>query len=213
MKLLKTAFVSSLLVVSQSAYSAGINQFLYFGLGTTNNQYQDLNFSPDIDTTQIAPLEYKDTDSASGLKLLAGYQFNQYVAIESGFTWYGSGSYKLISETADEQGVRSVSTKLTGNFETFSVDIKAVGTIPVSENFFLKGSLGGTYWDNDYTFLSGSVGNYESKSKQDSGVSPAVAVGVGYGFNHHSALTLEYETTEIASVTTNSIAATLLLRF
>ncbi|MBU2894004.1 outer membrane beta-barrel protein [Colwellia sp. D2M02] len=209
MKSLKTILITSLSCLSLNAFANNANQFTYFGVSLQNSSYDDINFHPQVDTSALSPLEYHESTSKTGWKLFAGHQFNRYLAVEGALASFGSANFSV----TEEQANGTMKTLHQGSFDTMGLDIRAVGTYPITDNLFLKAHLGALLWDNDFTFLTNSSNELDTQKKSDTGVSLTTGLGIAYAFNNSVALSLDYETTEIAHIATKNLGLSVLFRF
>lgn len=203
--------VSSLFTLNAAANTA--NQFDYFGISFQNNSYDDLNFSPQIKTSELTPLLYDSSASASGWRGFVGHQFNRYIAFEAGITSFGAAKFNVKQKEIDSDGKITYSTVYSGKFKTLAGDLRAVATYPLNNRLFLKAHIGAYLWDNEFSTLIGEVDAPQIEKLNDTGVSLLTGIGVGYGFNSQFAVSLDFENTEIANITTNSLSLSLLARF
>jgi opacity protein-like surface antigen len=138
-------------------------------------------------TTNTAPRAYvgvgvatADSITVGGYKadakIFGGYEFNQNVGIEAGYTNFGSTDF---SRSANGQSV-SGSTKGYGTY------IAGKYNLPINEQFSAYGKLGLAYSERKY---SNSLGmNYND---HDTGA--YAGLGVQYNVKQNVALTAEYE--------------------
>lgn len=205
-------FIFSLWLSSTNVFAASANQFDYVGLAIQYNSYDNINFTPTIDTETLSPLLYKDSTGNVGYRAFVGYQFNRYFAIEGGVTSYGDADFK-VKEENQSNGVTTYKTLHKGSFSTLAGDIRLVGTYPISEKVFLKASVGAVAWDTDHQTLIQDNNNLSVEKESDSGMTALMSAGIGYGFNRSSAVTFEVEKTEIKSINTHNISLSFMFRF
>jgi len=213
MKLLCKTAICVLSFVSLNTAAKNANQFSYIGINFQKNSYDDLNLSPNIDTTQLTPLKYDEKTSESGYRGLVGYQFNRYIAVETGITSFGKASFSLEEDQTDTNGNITQKTIQGGEFSTLAADIRAIGTYPINNSLFIKAQVGILAWNNDMSILVEGVEGFSTQKESDSGVSLLTGLGVGYGFNDSMAITFDFERTEIAEITTKILGVSLLVRF
>lgn len=213
MKIVSKTVVAVLSVLSVSAQAKDVNEFNYFGVGFQHNSYDHLDFSPQLEASVLAPLRLDDTSSSIGIRGFAGHQFNRYLAIEGGVTSYGDASFSVIEQGTDADGNTTSDTLQSGEFETLAADVRIIGTYSLDGRLFLKAHLGALAWDNEFTFLTGDPEALNTATDSDSGVSLLTGLGVGYGFNNSIAISLDYQKTEIAKISTENLAVSLLIRF
>lgn len=212
MKLLRTSIIAVLGLSIFSAVAADRNQFTYTGLSYQHHSYDNLNFSPGIDVSELAS-QYNDSTSETGWRGFIGYQFNRYMAIEAGVTSFGKASFSITEEVTDANGKSTFNTLHSGSFKTIAGDVRAIATYPINDNLFLKAQVGALLWDNEFTSLAGTLDDLSTVKQTDNGVSLLAGAGIGYGFNNVFAITFDFEQTEIAEITTQNLALSLLVRF
>ncbi|WOC27814.1 outer membrane beta-barrel protein [Pseudoalteromonas sp. N1230-9] len=188
------------------------NEFSYFGLALQNNNY-DINFIPSIEQGSFAPLNYSDEQSGKGFRGFYGYQFNQYFAVEVGLGLPGEANFNIYRDTVNNKNEPTKETVYEGDFKTLSFDTRIIATYPITGSFFLRAHAGAYVWDNDFSYLQESAESYSVVEKSDTGVSLLTGFGVGYGFNDNVAATIDYEKTDIADISTQTIVASLVFRF
>ncbi|HSW70326.1 MAG TPA: outer membrane beta-barrel protein [Gammaproteobacteria bacterium] len=148
----------------------------YFGLmvGQSNlhGQNQSVTISPGVVET------VKPQGSGVGSSLLAGYNMNEYAAIEGGFIYYSSMSYKTNTFS------NNVKTR-AGSF-----DILGKGMLPIWDSGFdIFGKLGGAYF---FTKTSGKVQSVSIGTSTSSVFRPMAAIGVSYDMTQNWVADLSY---------------------
>ena len=120
--------------------------------------------------------------SDTGFRLLAGYQFMKYFAVEAEYVDGGS---------PDDGGLK---------IDLSGFNLSAMGMLPLGEQFDLYAKLGMIWWDAKAHGFG-----------KDSGEDFSWAVGAGYSFTDQFGVRLEYQGFEIEDTDTAdlfSIAAT-----
>ncbi len=213
MKLFREIIIGSLCFISINAVANNANQFDYLGIAFQNHSYDSLNFSPDIDTAGLDPLVYKTNSSATGFRGFIGHQFNRYVAVEAGVTSFGKANFSLIEQGKDPKGKSLDTTIHNGDFKTLAGDIRIIGTFPLSDSLFVKAHLGALAWDNELTILAQGAEDLLVEKRSETGISLLTGLGLGYGFNKVLAVSLDFERTEIANISTQSLGLSIFLQF
>ena len=213
MQLLSKTLISILSFFSVNTMASNPNSFDYFGLSFQQNSYDDLNFLPGINASELAPLIYNDSSSGKGNRLFLGHQFNRYIAIESGVTSLGKAKFSVIQEETDDDGNTEKTTVQSGSFKTIAGDLGIVGTLPVSDHMFLKAHIGAYLWDNEFTVLSRSNDLFITEKTSESDVSLLTGLGIGYGFNDAIAISLDFKRTKIAELTNQNINLSIFMKF
>ena len=88
--------------VTTSAKTNAINTGWYIGLGLGASAYSDGDMGKDFATEKFVV----DDNTATGVKLYAGYKFNSIVAVEATFIQYGTYSFK------NEKGSDTITTEI-----------------------------------------------------------------------------------------------------
>ncbi|NMH66593.1 outer membrane beta-barrel protein [Shewanella salipaludis] len=213
MKLLASTIVGALGILSMNAFASELNEFDYLGINLQHNSYDKLNFAPNVDTAGLTPLVYDADSAATGFRGFVGHQFNRYLAVEAGVTSFGEASFAVMEKQTDSAGKTKNKTIHSGDFSTLAGDIRMIVTYPLSGSLFLKAHLGALVWDNEFsTLVQGSDGLVVQKTS-DNGVSLLTGIGAGYGFNKKFAMSLDFERTDIASITTQNLSLAFIMRF
>jgi OOP family OmpA-OmpF porin len=113
-------------------------------------------------------------------KVLGGYQFMKWVALEGTITDLGGPDTKTDSLINVYDDVRE---------STSAVTASGVFTAPVLEALGFYGKLGGVWWDQETTLSAGAA----SAKTSDNGVSWLWGVGFRYPFTEKFGIFLEYE--------------------
>ena len=105
-----------------------------------------------------------------GFKVYGGYQFNQYFAVEGGYTNLG----KAKSHTVFTSGGSGTAD---GEWKSYSIDVSALGILPLGNQFALFGRAGVSLWDVKFDFSANGSGGAASTSESENGVSPLLGIG------------------------------------
>lgn len=196
-----------------NTYATESKSFDYFGVRLENQSFNDVNFAPGFDTEGLAPLSYSAGQSGQGIRLLAGRQFNHYIALEGGISSFGEADFKVAEAVTGADGKVTHKGIHSGKFRTYGLDARVVATYPFENNWYLKGHLGALLWQNEFSYLSGTPAQTEVKQVKDSGVSMLAGFGVGYGFNENWTLSVDFEKTEVADIETKTLGVSVLFQF
>lgn len=197
-------------LVTFDGHAEKVNPFNYYGVALQSNSYDGIDFLPQFDTADLAPLSFSKNTSGQGFRGFVGHHFNQYVAIEGGFSSLGKAKFTV----TDKAGATTTNTTVhKGDFSTFTADVRGVFTYPLNPKIFLKAHVGALVWTNKFEYLTGSGNTPVLKKDSDSGVSVLAGVGLGYGFNKKVAMSVDFEQTEIADITTKTLGVSLSIRF
>lgn len=128
--------------------------------------------------------------SSFGSNVYIGYNFNKYIALQSGFDYLGSYKYNMNinylgyyineSDTAD----------------VYNIPIQIKATLPVNNIFSVYALIGGNYWfvnesGTESTNIPDVNTNIPSNNAQ--GFSPAYGIGISYNLPAHNKIKLEYD--------------------
>lgn len=109
-------------------------------------------------------------------KVFGGYKFNQYVGLEGALVYLG---------TADADGTFS-GVPTTADAYAGGLELAAVGTLPVTDQFGILGKLGGLFWGvHSETGLG--------FDRDESGASFATGAGLKYDITPHVGIRFEWE--------------------
>jgi OOP family OmpA-OmpF porin len=174
-KIIKNLSILAMIAGTVStAYATG--QGGYFGLmlgqSNLNGQNQTVTISPGV-TETVQP-----EGSGIGSGLFAGYNMNQYAAIEADFIFFSSMSYKTPTFSNDLK-TRAGAFALLGK-----------GMLPFwNSGFDIFAKLGGAYF---YTKTSGKVEDVSIGTSTSSVFRPAIALGVSYDMTQNWVAELTY---------------------
>ena len=123
--------------------------------------------------SQLFGTSFDDTDNA--WKVYGGYQFHRNVGVEFGYINFGTfkGSGGGVSD----------------NWKANGINVSAVGTWPVANEFSLLGKLGFTRWSVEDTVSVGAA----SGSAKENGIDLSLGIGAQYAFTKQWAVRAEYE--------------------
>lgn len=124
---------------------------------------------------------YDDKDFA--YKVFAGYQINQYFGVEGGFT--DLGSYEATPSTATDTGHAKI--------DTYSLNLFAVGTAPITDRFSGFAKLGLSRNHSKMKFNSSGVSFNATDSGSDSRYSVAWGWGLSADIADNISARVEYE--------------------
>lgn len=150
--------------------------YLGAGLGATFGEVADVPVSGAIVTSRT-----KDEEDI-GFKVLAGYQFNRYFAVEGGYIDFG----KFGTTVNTIGGQATIEVKADGWFADL------VGILPLTNNFSLFGKLG-VLWGTNETTASSSGGLTVTGTGKNDDLSGLLGIGVQFDITRNFALRGEYE--------------------
>lgn len=131
----------------------------------------------------VAKTRYSGGGSDQGFSLAGGYQFNKNWAAELGYRFIGSDT-KSYTEGAN---------KWTESYRFRSIDLSAIGTLPLTDQFSVFGRLGyGTLQVKEsYAVTAGSAPTSYRGSGTDSGL--IYGLGADYALTKQLSVRGEYQ--------------------
>lgn len=128
-----------------------------------------------------------DTDTSSfGSRLLFGRHFSRFFALEAGALTYRTAPSRLL----DAEGLTVLHLSAQSDV---AIDIRAVGTLPVADDFFFKIHAGPRFW-NLRTYQIESTGEQPAFSQtQSTQTSTTVGLDIGVAWGRNAAVLLGYE--------------------
>lgn len=212
MKLIVNLLFVVLVCFSTDSKSTSRDEFDYVAVSVSKPSYDNLDFTPNLTVSDLAPLKESTEKEKVGLRLFYGYQFNRFLAVEAGFDYYGKSTFSLYTETTDAKNVVTKTNQHKGSFSSLGTDVRLVGTLPVTNNLYLKTSAGALAWFSDREFITKESNNFIVNEESDSGVSLVTGVSLVYGIRKFAAVSLDYEKTEIAGFDTTNVGLSITFR-
>lgn len=177
-KTLLTSAISAALLCGSMTAAAG-EFYVGAGIGTSSI---DVTAS-DFDGGSFTSDSFDDSDST--FRIFAGYNLNDSIAIEAGYT--DLGSYSLAgSFDGSDPDLPAGPTSAT--FDVTGWEFSAVGSLPLTEQISLLGRLGFIMWDTDVDVTTTDG----SGSDSDDGTNILYGVGGAYSFTDNLDARLEY---------------------
>ncbi|MEX0737781.1 MAG: outer membrane beta-barrel protein [Pseudohongiella sp.] len=130
----------------------------------------------------------ENNDDDIGFKVYGGYQMNQYFALEGGYFSLGEFSYRTFM---DNTAVFTADTKFRG------VNIDLVGRLPLSEQLYAFGRIGGTRYESKDSYRGYGQVSVDPFADRSLDTSHKFGVGLQYDVNTNVALRLEAERYDI----------------
>jgi OOP family OmpA-OmpF porin len=215
----KSALVSWLVVAAFALAAAGAHaqaqpaadRGWYAGIGLGQSKI-DFGSNP-VPAFGVTSDTISADDTDSSYKLLGGYRFNRYLALEGGYTDFGSFS-------ATRRVTAPGSGTVTSNIKTSGVHFDVMGIIPAGDRFEFFGKVGliRTVTQTDLS-TTGSVVLIGPAHSTDYNVSPRIGIGAYVRFTRALGLRIEYEQQDIdfqifgESASVGIASASLVFRF
>lgn len=201
-----------LLCLSLDTKASSRDQFDYLAVSINKPTYNDLDFSPSLGAEDLAPLKEDVEKESYGFRLFYGYQFNRFLAVEGGLDYYGKSDFSLYTEQTDSENVVTKTNVHTGSFSSVGTDVRLVGTYPITNNFYVKASVGALAWYSDHEYISKENNSFIANEESESGVSVVTGLSLAYGIRKFAAVSLDYEKTEIRDIDTSNIGISFTFR-
>ena len=184
----KIAFSLSIVLPSLLLSAPALSQSGFYAelsAGSVKNKVEIdssfITYSGNIKSQTEIFSETKSYDSTSlGLRL--GYQFNEYIAIESGYHNYGEAKDSYIDVFDD-----TINEKISSS----AVSIGIKGSLPISDHFSIFARTGMAKWDFKVSSTDSSMpGEVDQLKESDKDI--YYGVGAEYRFNETISLGVEY---------------------
>ncbi|MGH8082161.1 MAG: porin family protein [Lysobacter sp.] len=160
------------LSLSTAAFAQGAidreGAYVFGGVGAATTEWKSKRA-----TVPVGSKRSEDKSSTSYV-LGGGYRFNRYFAVE--------GSYHDMFGDVSRRGI--------GNFDTRSLQLSALGILPIGERFELFGKASIGRARNEFTPAKGAPGL--SKGSESVNIA-SLGIGANYHFNDHFALRLDID--------------------
>jgi OOP family OmpA-OmpF porin len=176
----------------------------YFGARVA---YDKSNFP---DSNQDGSVSGVSTDTTgTGVGLFAGYQFNDYVAVEGGYRDFGKSDFRGTSSGGPSWSAGPVSA----TNEVKAWELGVWGRWPIAPRWYALGYLGWSKWDSKETFVEGTFVSVE----ENSGGDVAFAIGLEYDVGLKDRFVYRFtganHKVDDSGYRVNSLAAELVYRF
>lgn len=170
------------------------NWYIGGNLGETDADIDTGRIAQDLFAGGFTTTAVTTDEKNLGGKLFAGYQFNRYLSLETGY--FDLGSINFRADTLPEG-------TLNGAMKTRGLNFDVVGYIPLHEAFSLFGRLGVNYAlskDNFYGTEAVTVTN-TNPSKREANLK--LGLGIQYAVNDNWAVRLEDERYHVNDAVSN----------
>jgi len=139
------------------ANTAAKNFYGAFSTGPANNDYPDSN--QDGSVTGV-----RSDDTELVFKFSAGYQFNDYVAVQGGYVDLGESDF---SGTSDGTGDSWEAGAVSANLDADGWELGVFGRWPINDRWYALGFVGQFWWESTETFVEPSATTVEKESGSD----------------------------------------------
>jgi hypothetical protein len=202
-----TCFAATLFS-SASAY-ASVNQFNYFSLSAAQQNYDDVPFASPEQQQQLPPAQFNQNDSGTGFRVAAGFQFNEYLALELGFISPAKADFSIYTEATD---TTERTTLIAGELKAVGADSRLILSYPFNNDWYVRGQLG-LVWQRATQEQLSTIDPYEVQETKTTDTSTLLAAGFGYSINSNMSLAFDVERGELIDFDQQSYRLSLLFRF
>lgn len=136
----------------------------------SSNSLNRGNFDGELAANGATGLSSRDQGQGNQWRLQGGYRFNENLALEGGFIDFGKAKY-----TADYQGGSA-----QGRVKAAGIDVAAVLSLPVGENFSVFGKAGAVAARVKSTLTADAPASLASNNASVNVVRPLFGVGATY---------------------------------
>ncbi len=188
----KTIFALSAALLAGTAIAATPGYYVYGGLGYVHTD-ADFDMADANDAAYFDQFNHDKDDKDLGVKLAAGYRFNDHLAVEGSYTYLGKAetNYRAsIDLTVNHSEYAQADASMKGHM--FAVDALAI--YPVTEEFelFAKGGFGIARVKTEGNY-SDSSGDTFSFSNSKTRFLPKLGLGAEWKVTEQFAIRAEYE--------------------
>jgi len=202
MRLLIVGLIS---LLTASFHTSANNSFYYVGAAVQSQNVELPDFAPEEsgeverDIENFVNMNFNSYSEGTPYRLILGYQYSDYFAIEAGYTEYLTRGFTMVSNDIPGR------VDLDGSSESMSVDIKTILTVPLTNKIAARAALGAVMWDNETDVLTGTLHSPELRTTSDNGVELLMSVGMSYAFNKSISVMADWDKRSINGSSVDSI--------
>jgi opacity protein-like surface antigen len=130
--------------------------------------------------------KFEDGDTA--LSLIAGYRFNQFIAIEGAYLDLGSADYDGNFTFNPPGPVNLATINLGARFEVKGFTVAGVGSLPLGESFDLHARLGVFFSDSEFSI----TGDGDDESFSSTATDTFYGGGAAFHLGEHLSFSIDY---------------------
>lgn len=187
-KLSKVSGALGLLVsigaMSPSAQAFDEGWYAGFGLGSSRATIDDSKISSTLLGAGFTTTSINDDEKDLGWKLLGGYQFNRFIAVEGGY--FNLGKFGFNAQTLPPG-------TLDGKFKVQGINLDLVGLLPITDRFSAFGLFGVNYAQTKDHFSGTGLVTVPDPDRKKTGANYKFGAGVEYDLTHSLGLRAEAE--------------------
>jgi OOP family OmpA-OmpF porin len=161
------------ILVSGSAGAADSGWYIGANAGQSRANIDDPAIMADLLDAGLTTTAITDDDRHFGFKAFGGYQFNRFLALESGYFDLGKFSFQASTSPAGT---------LRGEIEIHGVNLDLVGFVPFTEKFAAFGRVGAIYAEAEDSFTATGAVNVLDPNRRKRAANYKFGLGLQYNF-------------------------------
>ena len=155
-----------------------------FNIGQSKSKIDDTRITSGLLGGGFATTSITDDDRDSGYKIFGGYRFNRNLALEGGYFDLGKFGFTATTVPAGT---------LNGNIKLRSLNLDAVGILPITGKFSAFGRIGFNYAEARDTFAGTGFVNVLNPNPSKHDTNYKFGLGVQYDFTQSFGMRVEAE--------------------
>ncbi len=155
-----------------------------FGVGQSLATIEDARIANSLAAQGFAQTQIEKDTRDLGFKLLGGYQFGRYFALEGGY--FDLGQFDFTATTQPPGTLR-------GEAQYRGVNLDAVGILPLTERFSAFGRAGAHYTESKAAFQGTGAVGVTDPNRKEKGINYKVGAGLEYALTPQLGLRAELE--------------------
>jgi OOP family OmpA-OmpF porin len=181
---LTVALAGLALTLSPMAFAEDAGWYIGANAGQARAKIDDARITSGLLGEGFTVTSISNDERHFGFKAFGGYEFNRYFALEGGYFDLGRFGF-----TADTNPAGS----LRGDIKINGVNLDAVGSVPISEQFSVFARAGLNYADAKDTFVGTGSATVANSSPHKSAANYKFGFGAQYDFTRSVGLRIEAE--------------------
>lgn len=180
------SFMTFAAVASPIAFADDVNSGWYLGgnIGQAKSDINNMRIANNVLDTGFTVQSMREDDSDTGFKVFGGYQFNEHLALESGY--FDLGQFDA-SATTLPLGTLNNTTEFQG------INLDLVASTGFTERLSGFARVGVTFAETVNTFSDSGAVNVGSGSSDERNTNPKVGLGLQYAIHDNLAMRIEAE--------------------
>ena len=169
------AIAASVLAGLATVPAAAADSGWYIGAnaGQSRANIDDDAIEADLAGAGLTTIDMRDDDRHFGFKAFGGYQFNRYLALESGYVGLGKFGFEALT---------SPPGSLRGEMKIRGVDVSVLGFLPLGEKLSAFGRVGALYSESKVSYVTTGAVNVLDPDFKERKTSYKFGVGLQYNF-------------------------------